>query len=456
MKSVNIFRLGVWSLFPILGIFSYLYFSGSKLIAYGFLFIPYLAIVARGLVGKPLSVPHLTLTRKSLTQYMLFLLVILIFGFASIRSIGYEFHSFIHFLMQFLFVFVMSVFFWLYFDSVAKSPKENLSQTIWSDLAISILLIISFNLLVYFLLGFESPAVDKYTFRLESRISFLEFRVEFPFAHTTREFAQISGLAFILCSAFLFNKLRQFKLDIGSMLALLGIFIAALAIMLADARMILFVSVICTMMLTIFVARRRIGILVWSYLALTLAFPLFYFLILLYLNNTVNIEVFGSPTLTLTGRLYVWAAAIQDILELDILQWLVGSGYQSQAVTGMSDEYALLFSNWKDTTNISFHNATLQTLFDTGLIGLAVYYSFILFLVRSNVRSVVGSSNHRNTKYAAVLGLVLLLYFIGVGITEAITPLYNDSFVILLVILSIQEFVFQNTGNRHHVEHGYP
>jgi exopolysaccharide production protein ExoQ len=87
--------------------------------------------------------------------------------------------------------------------------------------------------------------------------------------------------------------------------------------------------------------------------------------------SIVSLHLFGDPTFT--GRTSIWAFALDMIERRPLLGW----GYQSYWLVGPDAPSVLEAPGWvAEMPNA--HNGYLDTILETGLLGLAVLTTFII------------------------------------------------------------------------------
>ncbi|MFC1483886.1 O-antigen ligase family protein [Candidatus Neomarinimicrobiota bacterium] len=441
--KINIWRMGIWLLFPIMGIQTYLHGQGAKLLGYSILFLPYCTLIV---VGFPILVrrlSRLTISRKYITTSLSFLAFIFLMVIASFRSISSDFQSGQSFSARMLFIIVIVLLFAIYSHTQEENGKSQLGKRIWMDICISIVVFLVLNLFAYAFLGLESVEGERYIVRGASRISFLETKIEFPLVKNTREFSQIAGLVAIIVFGATLSKTRKGRIGVREFFNAMLIALSMLVIILADARMTLFVTLFGLLMMYLFVRYRRFVSIAWGLSFFFLLFPLFYFLLLFSVNMRSGLNIFDSNLWTLTGRLYIWASVLPEILRLDMSQILFGAGAYSQDLTGMNENYAVLFTYLNDTRSVTYHNAMIQIFFDIGFVGSAVYVMLVLSILKAYQGRLIKLQASDPDRMYLVTGVVVLLYYLGLGTTEAITPIYYDSYLIVLVILITSISIWQ-------------
>jgi O-antigen ligase len=121
----------------------------------------------------------------------------------------------------------------------------------------------------------------------------------------------------------------------------------------------------------------------------------------------------GDDFATGTNRFYIWRGALQVLDHFD-LQQLVGWGEGGQVPSGAAAHYYWLFSRQPNPLQPA-HNFMLQTVLDTGYLGLAVT---VLLLAATIVRLEAARRVAPRTPVSAILAMTL----VGMlsGLTEAL------------------------------------
>jgi O-antigen ligase len=136
---------------------------------------------------------------------------------------------------------------------------------------------------------------------------------------------------------------------------------------------------------------------------------------------------FQSAT-TGTGRLYIWDGAWQVLRGLpagEVFGWGAGGHITSNA----SLNYAFVFGGNSDAVQVFTHNIVLQTLFDTGIVGLVLLATAVgatWSLLRRHVLV--------DTFSPALALMAILLVVVLQGMTE-VSPSYYAQEALLAVLL---------------------
>ncbi|MFC1583469.1 O-antigen ligase family protein [Candidatus Neomarinimicrobiota bacterium] len=425
--NINIWRIGIWLLPLMLGLKVYFLANNQRLFGYLIFYAPYIGIL---LVAKPSL--HwiknvLLIPRNNLVLNFFFYLLLIMLVIGSFRSTWVEYHSYARFFAQVFFIIVFILYLRNYLSQLAHANRINL---LWKDLAIGLTICIVVNLLAQFLLRIPSPHAAIYATELQSRISFLPHRIHFPFALSTREFSYFGGLL-VLISGYLLVD-RKLIRHVLIRLATTGGFmtIGLLIIILTDSRMTLLMTIFFWILLQLLLRWRMPRLLAYGMIGTFALFPAVY-LVIITVTGLINGDLFD---ITLTGRIYLWAATAAEFPQLGLGAMLFGNGMYGQIVTGLSEMFGLLFLKWENPDLISCHNASFQIILDNGLLGFMIYIGLLLAFTKGFL-SIIQRSHGSQQIISNIMALSMLIYYIGLGTTEGLTPLYYESFLILLIIL---------------------
>jgi len=202
-------------------------------------------------------------------------------------------------------------------------------------------------------------------------------------------------------------------------------------LLLGDSRGAMAVAVVVTLLFVIPVAPRLPG---WGVGLLVPLLPLLFLGVL---------KIVASPSLdggltrsgtgiqsaaTGTGRLYIWEGAWSVLKHFPSTE-LIGWGAGGHITSGASLNYAFVFGGNSDAVQVFTHNVVLQTLFDTGIVGLVVLalgVGMSWSLMRDHVA---------RTGSPAVLALMAtLLVIVLQGMTE-VSPSYYAQEALLATLL---------------------
>jgi O-antigen ligase len=159
----------------------------------------------------------------------------------------------------------------------------------------------------------------------------------------------------------------------------------------------------------------------------------------------------GDDLLTGSGRLQIWKAAF-DVLKRPSLEQTFGYGASGQVTSGAYSHYAYLFGPTRTGSTFTVHNLALQTVLDTGYVGLIVLVGAV---VVAGVRLERLGRLSPHSPVPAALAILLVLLFSGT--TEAL-PTYNflDTLVLAILVLAAGAVMHGKvaTSPKDHVEMG--
>ena len=139
----------------------------------------------------------------------------------------------------------------------------------------------------------------------------------------------------------------------------------------------------------------------------------FYMLI----NASGGIESLARGKYPLGGREFIWYFGATNIVS-DIKHLLIGYGYLGQSISEVYKNYEFVFGLNRDAETMSLHNYILQTIYDVGILGLAVLYYMIK-----------GQCFQGRPYVELFLAYILLL-----GILEVSLNIYSFYFFSLLIV----------------------
>lgn len=252
-------------------------------------------------------------------------------------------------------------------------------------------------------------------------------RVLFPLSSGLNSFGAVAGIA--LASATLLawrqHGHRRWIAAIGALVSLYGI----LAV---DSRGALLFSLSAIVVVLLVPRARARGL-----AGLPFLLPLLPLLLLGFLTATADssyVTTFsrGGPGLdTGASREVVWGAVV-DFLASFQFSHLFGYGSFGQVASGVSLNYTTVFRGYDDPVAASTHNFLLQSILDSGYIGLVVTVALCAVLILKVTGGSAGLSEaHRSALLAAVVCLLLI------GVTESVpTGAATDSFTFWLLALA--------------------
>lgn len=138
----------------------------------------------------------------------------------------------------------------------------------------------------------------------------------------------------------------------------------------------------------------------------------------------------GSDASTGTGRLYIWGA-VGDTLTQPSWQHLIGFGAYGQIESGTSAQYAFLAIGTASPEALPTHSFVLQTILDTGYLGLAVVLAAVGLAARRLERDA-----RENNRGASAAGLASLATIFLCGTTESMPSyLAPDALAVALLVM---------------------
>lgn len=203
---------------------------------------------------------------------------------------------------------------------------------------------------------------------------------------------------------------------------------SAYCAVLSDTRVSLFLAVIAIAYFGW--GRRRLAIR-WIALAVPLL-PLAFVWLLTALRGSwleTAIARQSGEFATGNGRVEIWQGAWRALQDGGA-EILVGWGARGQVTSGASANYAYVFSGYPNPLQFSAHNVVLQTLLDTGVLGLALL-TLCVFLAASALQG----HWRGNDDSAAVAILACMLVAVFSGVTE-ISPSYAIEEALVMTLLA--------------------
>ena len=245
-------------------------------------------------------------------------------------------------------------------------------------------------------------------------------RVQFPLASGLNGIGPTAAAALVVCALLAFRGERR-------RLAVAGAALSLYVILAIDSRGALLFAGLALLLVWATPRARKRG-LGWAAIGLPVV-PVVLALALTGLAETeagVRLERGGQESLsTGTGRTVVWGEII-DLFERPSPDHIFGYGQNGQIISGASIDYAYLFAREENPLSRSAHNVLLQTLLDTGWVGL------ISFLALTAVVLAQLGRRSGDPYFAALLTATLSLLLLGVVQADP-TPVHPDSFAFWLL-----------------------
>jgi hypothetical protein len=250
-------------------------------------------------------------------------------------------------------------------------------------------------------------------------------RVLFPLASAINFYGVACGAA-LTGTAILMMRVRQAP----RWPTRIGLGAAAACLLMGDSRTAIALSI--AIILYFFLSRRAAGAAGAAVLLPALPLVLVGFLSILNsagASTALSRNSVGTDFATATGRAQIWSAS-WDMLKHPQIQQLVGWGADGHITSGASYHWAYLFRGVLDDPSIaSTHNLAIQTVFDSGYIGLAI---LIAAATMTCVRLARIVGREPSSPAAALLGMLLVI-LLG-GVTE-ISPSYHAQEALVMTLL---------------------
>lgn len=317
-----------------------------------------------------------------------------------------------------IFSFIIINLFFLRYIYLLRRYNLEVSIII-NDIIIGLILFIVVNLVGTFMLHLPSP--EQHVFLqfggIKTKMSFFEIRPYLPFVSTLRRATMLCGLLSIL-GLFYYIRYRGLNRLIPLVLVISVLFI----IFLFDARMI-FVNTLLCILITIFfvVDRKYIFLKQFTFLLIfVLIFLPFIYLIIFY-----RFGLKMNAVLTLSGRVQIWSFALIKVFSKNLLFHLFGNGAYGQTEAGISEYFSHLFRAWGKDHRVKLHNFWLQMYYDQGLIGIFVYLSLAISVLKKGIHL-----RFYLKKENLLIIIIITIFLFSIFMTEHPIPTY-DNFILL-------------------------
>jgi len=135
----------------------------------------------------------------------------------------------------------------------------------------------------------------------------------------------------------------------------------------------------------------------------------------------------------LTGRELIWAPVVAEIMDFKPIHFL-GYGQYGHYTSKVSMGYADILAGWGDNSQlIHVHNSYLQSFLDTGYLGVAILFAFLLTCIGAFTNSVRKTNSIQDR-----MALGLLLFMTIQGFSEIVFQCYQPWIFLLLICLIFQ------------------
>ncbi len=355
-----------------------------------------------------------------------FCVYLVLLGIAFLRSALSDQYSFVAMVGKYGLWLTLSVFSFLSFTRIDRPIKGIYLNAVFYGLILYILV----NVVTY-VLGFENPEDYFLSARPALMLKALHInlnRVTFPFSSGLNTFGIVAAAGLVVASLkMVFSRSRGEKV-----LGLLSALVCLGAILAVDSRGAL-VFALFTILLAVIFPTRAVKLWRWIPLVAPLL-PLFVIFVQNYLPFELFQDLMRNPTAyevdLLSGRQQIWTIILDQFKDFD---WnhLIGYGYHGQVLSGLSQNYAFLFSNFIFGETASAHNFALQTLLDFGYVGFIAVYWLILSLSFRLAWLVKVNTSEPQAKIA----FFLFFFIVLAGSTEIVlTPDHVEIFVLFIFL----------------------
>lgn len=262
-------------------------------------------------------------------------------------------------------------------------------------------------------------------------------RTFFPMAEGINAYGMFAGAALVMSGVFIQNGLKsKKKLNVIFIVALIGFFISLYTILLTDSRG----AILCSVLVLFFVwPLKRFLRLIMLIPILTLVLPFILAGRSIYLGNLVA-SLSRVDTDIFSNRTTIWQSAIYKLSNFEA-EHLIGYGLYGQNKSGVISDYREIFKAYEKKDVIGLHNFWLQTIIDTGYLGLVTSFVFYMSFLVSLYKI---SAKYKFTREIK-LTLSILLYILFIGIFSLIPMIYSpESFYLLIIIWAF--VLISNTG----------
>ena len=425
MRSRHILDLDFWLILFSLVIVRLAYFLGysrSPLVNLVCL-LPFIFVVIKNLA---LLFNNQQIKKINLSLFVAFCAYLLLLGIAFLRSALSDRYSFVATMGKYALWLTLSVFAFLSFTRIDKPDSHFYLNAVFYGLV----LYIAVNVVTY-LAGFQNPEELYFSARPALMLKALGIslnRVNFPFSSGINTFGLVAAAGLVVSSIkMIFSPGRGEKI-----VSLLGALLCLGVILVVDSRGAL-VFALFTIFLAVGFPARSVKLWRWIPLAAPLL-PLLVIFVQRYLPFEVFQDLMRNPNLTeidlLSGRQQIWTIILEQFRVFDWVH-LIGYGYHGQVLSGLSQNYAFLFSNFVFGETASAHNFALQSLLDFGYFGLIIVYWMLLSMSFRLAKLV--AANPKASLYKAAF--FLFFYFMLAGSTEIVlTPDFIEIYVIFLLL----------------------
>jgi O-antigen ligase len=248
-------------------------------------------------------------------------------------------------------------------------------------------------------------------------------RVLFPFADGVNNFGDIAGVALVTSTILALRTTgpaRRYPIVL-LLAALYGLFAT-------DARGALLSSLGATALILV-LGRRRVVAGIAIFVPFTTAIVRFVLGIVASTSLVGTFSREGDNLLTASNRTVIWNA-VDNFLTSSSPSQLYGYGANGQISSGASLGYEHLFAAAAHPSQYTAHNFMLQTVLDTGYIGLLVFV-LLLYLAARRLQRVVAL--HDSIGSRALLGVLIFVVFAGA--TDSTPMIYTPETLYFFLLI---------------------
>lgn len=384
-------------------------------------------------------------------QPLVFILLLLFLGLSGIAYIRSYFANAIelswamYWIITWSLIFIMAIA----WSSDNHGDLPNLKILFYLCQSYNIYLVIN---VVLFLFGFQTErgygegglGISSHPSVMLGYLGIEWSRVAFPFSMGINSIGGVAGLAVVFNLVLLRTKKPKMSRTASLFLAMIAISI----IIMVDTRgPLLYASVAAFP----FLLAPRLAIKAAPYLAIGILFmPLLLYFLLVEYAPSYLFENISRGLTPLSGRELIWLGAI-DFMRQQPMGIISGYGLFGQVITGITEYYDILFVGEiqvGETIRSSLHNFALQTIIDTGIIGLLTITMLILSCLRWIKRSHRRRLTNKDEEPMHYVMSALILYLLLYGSTELSLNIYRFEYIVCLIFIAAYASIL-NIHARH-------
>jgi hypothetical protein len=251
-------------------------------------------------------------------------------------------------------------------------------------------------------------------------------RADLPLSPGLNGTGEAAALSLVICVTLAYRGRGRLRL-----VSLLGVPASLTVVLLTDSRGPMVYALLALIMLAVLPkASKRVVAAIPILLPISSAIVLFVVGHLGGISESLNRNPGSGSFETATGRSQVWSI-VGNFLSHPHVEDLVGYGAYGQVRSGVGLQYAYLFSYKAHPEFTSVHNIALQTILDTGYIGLAFFVWFLVVAINS---ARVSHQEMQSPESAALLAALIALTLFGAS--EALPGLAGIYLLVSVIILA--------------------